>query len=253
MEISFSCGEVELRGHLSRPSSTGGYPPPAVVIAHGFPSAPGDDGNSDASFPSLADRVATSMGWLALTFQFRGTGTSGGDFSLRGWLDDLGAAVEHLRVGERTGGIWVTGFGTGGSLAVCAGAADPDIRGVATIAAPADFADWARRPRELLSHARAMHAITDDDFPASFGEWSAELGSIRAESAAAEVAPRPLLVMHGSRDELVPALDARAVAEAHGAADLRIITGAGHRLRHDPRAMAVLLGWLDRQRHRAGI
>jgi two-component system response regulator DevR len=25
-------------------------------------------------------------------------------------------------------------------------------------------------------------------------------------------------------------------------------TGAGHRLRHDPRAIAVLLGWLDRQR-----
>ena len=24
--------------------------------------------------------------------------------------------------------------------------------------------------------------------------------------------------------------------------------GAGHRLRHDPRAVAVLLGWLDRMR-----
>jgi putative redox protein len=29
---------------------------------------------------------------------------------------------------------------------------------------------------------------------------------------------------------------------------MRIIDGAGHRLRHDPRAVAVLLGWLDRQR-----
>ena len=28
----------------------------------------------------------------------------------------------------------------------------------------------------------------------------------------------------------------------------RLINGAGHRLRHDPRAIAVLLGWLDRQR-----
>jgi putative redox protein len=26
------------------------------------------------------------------------------------------------------------------------------------------------------------------------------------------------------------------------------VAGAGHRLRHDPRAVAVLIGWLDRQR-----
>jgi putative redox protein len=30
---------------------------------------------------------------------------------------------------------------------------------------------------------------------------------------------------------------------------MRVIDGAGHRLRHDPRAMAVLMGWLDRQQN----
>jgi hypothetical protein len=45
----------------------------------------------------------------------------------------------------------------------------------------------------------------------------------------------------------VPALDARALADCHGSAELRIIQGAGHRLRHDPRAVAVLLGWMERQ------
>jgi uncharacterized protein len=47
----------------------------------------------------------------------------------------------------------------------------------------------------------------------------------------------------------VPVFDARVLADAHGSAELRLINGAGHRLRHDPRAVAVLLGWLDRQRH----
>ena len=56
------------------------------------------------------------------------------------------------------------------------------------------------------------------------------------------------LVMHGEDDESVPVADSRVLADAHGAAELRVITGAGHRLRHDPRAVAVLLGWLDRQR-----
>ena len=56
------------------------------------------------------------------------------------------------------------------------------------------------------------------------------------------------VVMHGSDDESVPVFDARVLADEHGEADLRIIEGGGHQLRHDPRAIAVLLGWLDRQR-----
>jgi putative redox protein len=38
------------------------------------------------------------------------------------------------------------------------------------------------------------------------------------------------------------------LVNAHGDAELSLFVGAGHRLRHDPRAMAVLLGWLDRMR-----
>jgi putative redox protein len=59
--------------------------------------------------------------------------------------------------------------------------------------------------------------------------------------------------MHGSDDEIVPTADSRVLAEAHGSAELQIVSGAGHRLRHDPRAMAILLGWLDRQRTLAAM
>jgi putative redox protein len=60
-------------------------------------------------------------------------------------------------------------------------------------------------------------------------------------------------LMHGSDDEIVPTADSRVLAEAHGSAELQIISGAGHRLRHDPRAMAILIGWLDRQRTLAAM
>jgi putative redox protein len=42
--------------------------------------------------------------------------------------------------------------------------------------------------------------------------------------------------------------DARQLVNAHGNAELSLFVGAGHRLRHDPRAVAVLIGWLDRMR-----
>jgi putative redox protein len=57
-----------------------------------------------------------------------------------------------------------------------------------------------------------------------------------------------MLVMHGADDESVPPTDSRRLAEAHGSAELRVFGGAGHRLRLDPRAIAVLMGWLDRQK-----
>jgi putative redox protein len=93
-----------------------------------------------------------------------------------------------------------------------------------------------------------MGVVRDERFPASFETWSEGLRSVRAAEAAARLAPRELMVVHGSDDDSVPVFDARAVADAHGTADLRIIQGARHHLRHDPRAIAVLLGWLDRQR-----
>jgi putative redox protein len=245
----FPSGGLTLTGHLARPQTHRiGASPPAVVICHGFPNGVDGARSAATSYPELADRIATELGWLVLAFAFRGAGESEGNFSLAGWLQDLSAAVAHLRATERPGGIWLAGFGTGGALSVCAAARDQAIKGVAALAAPADFDDWASQPRRLLDHARAIGLITDPAFPASFDRWSRELREVRAVQCMASVSPRPVLVVHGTDDESVPQFDGRVLADAHGHAELRMIAGAGHALRHDPRAVAVLLGWLDRQR-----
>ena len=100
--------------------------------------------------------------------------------------------------------------------------------------------------RRLLEHAREVGIINDPSFPPDVEAWTRELREMRAVACAPQVAPRPLLVIHGSDDDLVPVFDARVLVDAHGDAELRIMNGAGHRVRHDPRAVAVLLGWLDR-------
>jgi dipeptidyl aminopeptidase/acylaminoacyl peptidase len=246
----FEVEGLRLSGHLARPA---GAPPsglPAVVIAPGYPSGPDLGATAATTHPDLAERIANEMGWVALSINFRGTDGSQGDFSLTGWLTDLLAAVDHLLGAERVNGVWLAGFGTGGALSICAGARDLRVRGVAALASPADFDDWARHPRRLLLHSRSVGIIKSSGFPASFDEWSNGLRLLRAQVAVADLAPRALLVMHGSDDAVVPVQDARTLAEAHGTADLRIIRGAGHNLRQDPRAMATLLGWLDRQRRR---
>ncbi len=252
MRHRFRSGDLELAGHLARSPGgveAGSAGTPAVLVCHGFPSGAGGARTAATTFPQLADRIATEVGWLALAFTFRGAGHSEGDFSLDGWLDDVAAAVEHVRSTETVSGVWLVGFGTGGALSICAAARDPQVRGVAAFGAPADFDDWAGQPRRLLAHARDIGLVTDRSFPSSFELWARPLRSIRAAQCASELGERPLLVVHSSDDDVVPSFDARVLADAQSGAELRLIAGAGHRLRHDPRAVAVLLGWLDRQRH----
>jgi putative redox protein len=233
-----------------RPNREAGVRLPGLILCHGFPVGPIDARHSAGTFPELMDRIANEMGWLAMTFTFRGCGDSEGDFSLAGWVHDLRAAIDHLQQTGEPDGIWLIGSATGGSLAICVGAENPDVRGVALLGARTDFDDWAGQPRRFLDHAREIGAIRDPAFPKQFDQWARELRRFRPLEAAKRFAPRPLLVVHGGEDDTVPLVDARLFAQAHGSAELRMINGAGHRLRHDPRAVAVLLGWLDRQRNR---
>jgi uncharacterized protein len=245
---TFISGGLTLACHLAYPAGRPTRGLSGVAMCHGFPVGPLDARQSAGTFPELMDRIANELGWAALTFTFRGCGQSAGDFSLQGWVDDLRAAIDHLEEEAGVEGVCLVGTNTGGSIAVCVGADDGRVRGVAMLGARADFDDWAAQPRRFLEHAREIGAIRHPAFPASFESWAREFRRFRPLEATGHLAPRPLLVLHGDDDPYVPVSDARQFAEAHGHAELRLLQGAGHRLRHDPRAIAVLLGWLDRQR-----
>ena len=239
---------VRLAAHLARPAAERAAPGrPGLVVCHGFPSGPKSAKASGQTYPELAERLAADAGWTVLTFNFRGTGDSDGDFSIGGWLADVRAAVDHLLALGDIDAVWLAGASTGGSLAICAAGEDDRVRGVAALSARADFEDWASQPRRFLEHAKEIGVIRNRSFPADVDAWIRELRETRPLSLVAKLAPRPLLLVQGSDDDVVPAIDARALADCHGSAELRMISGAGHRLRHDPRAIAVLLGWLERQ------
>jgi uncharacterized protein len=246
----FSSGALKLVGHMCGVTRTGPAKP-AVVIVHGYPSGPAGTAGAVSAMPELAERIANDMGFVAFSPCLRGMSGSQGAFSIKGWKNDIHAAVDHVRSTARITGVWLVGFGTGGALAICAGADDTDVNGVAALAAPADFDDWASNPRQLHQHAREVGIVSADATPSLLDGWAREMRLTKAIDGAARLRPRPLLVVHGSDDDLVPDFDARVIADAHTAAELRLLDSTGHRLRHDPRAMAILLGWLERQRSAA--
>ncbi|MDQ6927812.1 MAG: alpha/beta fold hydrolase, partial [Actinomycetota bacterium] len=201
MEVSSVDCTIESRGvrlsaHLSRPPSaaTAG-PGPGLVLCHGFPAGPGGAGTTGQTYPELAERLSSESGWTVLTFNFRGTGSSPGQFSLAGWLEDVQVAVDHLLADADVSGVWLAGSSTGGAVSICAAAEDDRVRGVAALAAPADFSDWASDARGFLAYAREVGVISDPAFPADVDGWARELHEIRPVTVIGKIPPRAVLLL----------------------------------------------------------
>jgi putative redox protein len=241
-----SLGGLRLSAHLALP------PPPGraqgLVVCHGFPNGPRGAATVGTTYADLADRLARDSGFVVLAFNFRGTGTSEGDFSVRGWMHDLRAAVRTLAERPDVRGVWTVGFGHGATFALCEAVNDDLVRGVASIAARSSLGDWVRDPGGLVTEAREMGMIRTAGYPPDVSAWGRELQLLDADHAVRRLGDRPLLILHGVDDIDVPVDEARAMAAAAGPnTEVRLVSGAGHHLRHDPRALATLLGWLDRQ------
>ena len=219
-----------------------------MVLCPDFPRTQGVARATLQSLGVLADRIAVDAQWLALALHPRGLGDAPGDFSASGWVEDIAAGVATVLSEEGAQQVFVAGLGLGGALCIAAAAADPRIGGVATLGAPADLLAWTGDPKNFLAHARSVGLIRSSNFPPDVDQWTREWRDLRPLALARQLNPRPVMVIHGSDDDVVPDLDARALADAAGdGADLRLIAGAGHHLRNDPRAVAILLGWLSRQ------
>ncbi|MGA1075300.1 MAG: alpha/beta hydrolase family protein, partial [Ilumatobacteraceae bacterium] len=88
MDATFPSGGHTLACYVREPP-VGLRDPDALglILCHGFPIGPIDARRSAGTFPQLVDRIAYEAGYVAMTFNFRGCGTSTGDFSLQGWID----------------------------------------------------------------------------------------------------------------------------------------------------------------------
>ncbi|MGD9118032.1 MAG: alpha/beta fold hydrolase [Dehalococcoidia bacterium] len=234
---------INIVGQLYLPE--GKIPYHTVCTCHGIPAGPPDP--NDRGYASLAEYLC-SEGLAALIFNFRGTGLSGGNIDMLGWTRDLTAMLDYLYALDEVDKSRLTllGFSGGAAVSVCVAARDKRVSAMVSGACPAGFGEWTRRdPQTLIEHFREVGAIRDKDFPASPQKWLDGFKAVRPIDYIARISPRPLLLVHGDKDETVSVDDAqRLYAKAGEPKKLAIIEGAGHRLRHDEKAMAIVLEWL---------
>jgi dipeptidyl aminopeptidase/acylaminoacyl peptidase len=251
-DVTLRVDNLKLVGRLYLPEGGWPRPYPTVCVCHGIPlSEEAKTGVGERGYPALAERICQS-GFAVLIFNFRGTGASGGNFDLLGWTRDLGAAlsflwtlpeVDHARLA-------LLGFSGGAAVSVCVAAEDRRVAAVVAGACPAEFGSLksvtdAAEPEATIAHFRRVGIIRDRDFPPSATEWLDSFRVVEPAGSIAKIAPRPLLLVHGGRDEVVDVSHAyRLYAQAGEPKQLVIVNGAGHRLRQDERAMAMVIDWL---------
>lgn len=142
---------VRLTGELRGRGAT------AVVLSHMFPA-------DRASWAEFADLLAEE-GYLALTYDFRGYGDSGGERAIPEIWRDVLAAIEFVR-GRGAGRIVLVGASMGGTASLVA-AAREEVAGVVSLSGASTFMG-------LLAPPEALRAISEPKlFVAAEGDASA--------------------------------------------------------------------------------
>ncbi|NLX90338.1 MAG: alpha/beta fold hydrolase [Firmicutes bacterium] len=256
-EITIQVENFALRGRAYWPGSvcSPDKDKPFLILCHGIPragtegekKAVGQEGGSDGGYPALAARCA-SLGLPVFHFNFRGTGESEGDFDLPGWTRDLLAFLDYWekRGAERGFSLW--GFSAGAAVSACVAAAEPRVKNVILAACPASFRKLF--PREgldqLIDRFRRTGIIRDPAFPYDPVQWLEGIYAVEPVKYIARLAPRPLLLAHGTADELIPYSHAfELYRQAGRGRQLLILPGARHQLRRDEKAVDFCLKMLE--------
>lgn len=202
-------GGIAVNGIAYTPS--GGGPHPVLLILHGLP---GNEKNLDLA------QAARRAGWVAVTFNYRGSWGSAGTFSFAHVLEDTRATLVYLRdpaiaakLGADPTRIVLAGHSMGGWATLLTAAQDHQLLGAVAISA-ADMGARAGMPRGRLVALMADNGETLATTPEAMAdEIIADGPAMSIAPTAVGLAGTPLLVLT-SDDGLAPPVEALAASVA---------------------------------------
>lgn len=216
--VEYAAGDGQaLFGYLTRPPGVAADASlPLVVMPHGGPEV-----RDYLTYDRWAQFLAT-RGYQVFQPNFRGSSGMGRAFAEAGYRewggrmqDDVTAGVEHLIAQGLTdrGQVCIMGASYGGYAALQGGAAQPDLyRCVISIAGPSDLVSMMRWERSESGADSDRY----DYWLKSVGDPGADRAQLEAVSPlrrAADWRP-PVLLMHGSSDDIVPVSQSRDMDRA---------------------------------------
>ena len=175
----------------------------AIVLLHGLSSHSWCGGQPDVA------RAYVKAGFHVLIFDLRGHGSSGGELLGLGWHErrDVRGAVNLLLArGFSSGRIGIQGGSYGAAVALLATAAIPEVGAVVAYSAFADVRDLmdAEIERKTEVPSRVTKLFRPGIAFIARLLYSLDFDAIAPERAVPDIAPRPVLFIHGSEDERIP-------------------------------------------------
>jgi len=196
-----------------------------VILCHGFPS------NRAEMLPVA--RLLAAAGMHLLLFDFRALGRSEGNLCTIGFHEvrDLLGAVDYMTKRPEMAGLNVGVFGNsmGGAVAIMAAAEDARIQAVGTHGA------YATLERAIAQRCRMALGPLGPAVHKQAVWWGRRLWmdrhprDVSPADLIARLAPRPVLLLHGSHDRTIRTEDARTLYEsASGPKELILLPRSWH-------------------------
>ncbi len=188
---------------------------PAVIVLHGW------GGNASLMLP-LAKYIHDG-GFHALFLDARNHGLSGHDTfsSMPRFAEDLDVAVAWARLADDVTSIGVLGHSVGAGAAIFSASHGAPVDAVVSVSS---FAHPGEMMREQMTLPRPAAALVLEAVQRTIGYRFDDL----APRARVEMVQSPLLLVHGTDDEVVPIAAMYEIAEAHGNAEVLVVPGGGH-------------------------
>ncbi|RJQ30392.1 MAG: alpha/beta hydrolase [Peptococcaceae bacterium] len=233
---------LKLAGLLySSPEHSG----PVVIGCHGMMGT--KEGNGQAL--KMAEELG-HRGWSTFLFDFTGVGESEGVFkelTLTRQIDDLTCAVDWCRAHGFTK-IVTQGRSLGGSTVLCQAARDSRVAGACTWAAPANLRDLIIGMTEGPPYNPGNDSTSNDQvFVYLKQDFLHDLEGYDLVVCAALIAPRPLLVIHGTKDFSVSPAEAKTIYNAaRQPKELVLIEEGDHQFtEHHTQVWEIFFRWLE--------
>jgi len=196
----------------------------AIIVCHGYASTRAE------VLPEAA--VLARHGYSTLLFDFRGHGESEEHLVTLGHdeVQDVQGAVTYLLTRSEVAPdrIGVLGRSMGGATVIRAAARIPDIRAVATEGAYASLADTVAND---FANLTGLPKFPFAPLMVMLGEWQTglDVNLVRPVDDIAQLSPRPVLLIHGLSDNVIPPENARRLYQAAGEPkSLWLPAGVGH-------------------------
>lgn len=169
-------------------------------------------------------------GFNVLLFDYHGHGAGRGAPVTLAYreLNDFYSAVDYARQRVPDARIGVIGYSMGAAIAIMGSARRPEVRAVIADSPFATHADVVSHnvSRVIRISGRPIARLADFFLVRRAGYRSRDVAPARD---AAAIAPRPLLVIHGTADRMIPVSHGKRVYEAAGAPkELWLGEGADH-------------------------